>query len=125
MSSTNPTIFLVEDSESVSRLIEFKLTKGPYNFRHFANGREGLEAIQEHKPDMVVLDVMLPGMTGFEILRSIREDAELNDMKVMMLTTKTREEDLERGFEMNVDEYMGKPFKIGEFMMRLKRVLNK
>jgi len=91
---------------------------------HRDNGKEGWEAARNLHPDLVVLDVMLPGISGFEILRKIREHPETEDLKVMMLTTKNREDDLNKGFELNVDDYMSKPFKIGEFLLRINKIIN-
>lgn len=124
MSSEQPHILLVEDNSNISKLITFKLSKSGYTIEHRENGVKGWEAIQELKPDLVILDVMLPGMNGFDILQKIRENEELKDTKVMMLTTKSREEDLERGFNMEVEDYLSKPFKPAELLMRIKKILN-
>lgn len=121
--SEYPLIILVEDNPSIAKLIEFKISREPYRFEHYSNGIEGWEAIRENKPDLVVLDVMLPGMSGFDILYKMRDNQETKDTKVMMLTSKSREEDLQRGFDHSVAEYMSKPFKIGEFMLRLNRIV--
>jgi CheY-like chemotaxis protein len=124
MLSQNPLILLIEDNPSVIRLIEFKLVKENYRFEHRDNGPDGLEAVKTLKPDIVVLDVMLPGYDGFEVLRQIRENPETRHIKVMLLTSKNLEDDLERGFSLGALEYIAKPFKMGEFMVRLKRILN-
>lgn len=118
-----PHIILVEDNLSISKLIEYRLRKENLSFTAYENGVEGWHGIQEHRPAVVILDVMLPGMSGFEILRRIREDEQLKDTPVVMLTTKGREEDMKRGFDLQVQEYMTKPFKMEEFYMRLKRLL--
>jgi DNA-binding response OmpR family regulator len=123
MNASEPLVLLIEDNQSVSKLIEFKLQRSGYRFEHYENGAKGLDAALELKPDAIVLDVMLPGMTGFEILRRIRQDDSLNGTKILMLTTKTRDEDIEQGFKLKADEYMGKPFKVNEFMLRLERLL--
>ncbi|MCA1803125.1 MAG: response regulator [Rhodothermaceae bacterium] len=124
MSGKNPLILLIEDNPSVIRLLEFKLSKENFRFEHRDNGHDGIEAVKQLRPDIVVLDVMLPGIDGFEVLRQIRQDEQIKDTRVMMLTSKNMEDDLERGFAMGAMEYMSKPFKLGEFMIRLKRILN-
>lgn len=124
MSGNNPLILLIEDNPSVIRLLEFKLAKENFRFEHRDNGTDGIEAVRQLRPDIVVLDVMLPGIDGFEVLRQIRQDEQIKDTRVMMLTSKNMEDDLERGFAMGAMEYMSKPFKLGEFMIRLKRILN-
>jgi DNA-binding response OmpR family regulator len=123
MQPQNPLILLIEDNPSVIRLIEYKLEKENFRFEHRDNGPDGLEAVLSVKPDIVVLDVMLPGIDGFEVLRRIRENPETRLTKVMMLTSKNMEDDLERGFSLGALEYMAKPFKMGEFMVRLRRLL--
>ncbi len=124
MSSEQPLILLVEDNSNISKLITFKLSKSGYSIEHRDNGAKGWEAVKELKPDLVILDVMLPGMNGFDILQKIRENEDTKDTKVMMLTTKSREEDLERGFSMEVEDYLSKPFKPAELLMRIKKILN-
>jgi DNA-binding response OmpR family regulator len=124
MSSEQSLILLVEDNSNISKLITFKLSKSGYSIEHRDNGAKGWEAVKELKPDLVILDVMLPGMNGFDILQKIRENEETKDTKVMMLTTKSREEDLERGFKMEVEDYLSKPFKPAELLMRIKKILN-
>ncbi len=121
--SEHPLIILVEDNPSIAKLIEFKLSREPFRLEHYANGIEGWEAIRDKSPDLVVLDVMLPGMNGFDILYKMRDNENTKGTKVMMLTSKSREEDIQRGFDHEVVEYMSKPFKIGEFMLRVNRIM--
>lgn len=85
---------------------------------------EGYEAAIELVPDVIILNVMLPSMNGFEILRKLRKRQETREIKVIMLTSKNREEDIKKGFELEADEYMDKPFRPGELIMRLTRVLS-
>ena len=124
MSNPSPLILLVEDEAAVAKLVEFKAKRQGYKFEHRSNGKEGFEAISELKPDVVILDVMLPSMNGFEILRKLREDENTRETKVIMLTSKNRVEDLKRGFELDADEYIEKPFRPDELMMRLTKVLS-
>lgn len=124
MVERNPLILIIEDNPAISKLVSFRLNKSGYNFEIRENGKKGLEAIYELKPDLVILDVMLPSMNGFEILRRIREDSVISSTKVIMLTSKNREEDLERGFNMQVEDYIDKPFKPAELIMRIDRILN-
>lgn len=117
-------ILLVEDSETIYKLVARKLKKENYRFEHRENGKEGLEAIRELKPDLVILDVMLPSMNGFEILRQIRNDEHLADTKVIMLTSKNRSEDIEKGFSLDVDDYIDKPFKPTDLLLRINKTLS-
>ncbi len=119
----DPLILLVEDNPAIYKLITFKLKKSGFRLEHRENGKEGFEAVKELKPDLVILDVMLPSMNGFEILRQIRESEDIKHTKVIMLTSKNRTEDLEKGFNLEVEDYMDKPFKPQELVMRINKVL--
>ena len=118
-------ILLVEDEEMTARLILYRLKGLGYDVEHVKDGVSGLEKIKITKPDLVVLDVMLPGISGFEILQDLEEDEDfdLSLIKVIMLTSKSRAEDISRGFGLGAMEYVPKPFKMDEFILRLKRVL--
>ncbi len=123
MGKDQPRVILVEDELAVAKLIEFKLKREKISITHFDNGIEGLNAIKKERPDAVILDVMLPGMNGFEILRNIREDDSLSDIKILLLTSKNRVEDLKLGFGLKADEYIDKPFQPDSLMLRLNRLL--
>lgn len=123
MSDIRPTILLIEDNPGISRLVEFKLTHENMSVVISSNGVDGLAKARELMPDLILLDVMLPGIGGFEVLQSIRDDEATQHLKVIMLTSKNREEDLQRGFSLGVLEYISKPFKLGELMMRIDRAL--
>lgn len=125
MSENRPTVLLVEDNPGISRLVEFKLTHENMNVVIAANGVDGLAKAKELMPDLILLDVMLPGIGGFEVLQAIRDDEATKSLKVIMLTSKNREEDLQRGFSLGVLEYISKPFKLGELMMRIDRALSR
>lgn len=115
---------LVEDNPSIYKLVVYKLESSGYRVEHRENGIDGLQAVRDLKPDLVILDVMLPGKNGFELLKEVREDEDVADTNVIMLTTKSREEDLELGFELEVEDYMDKPFKPAELLMRVQKVLD-
>lgn len=117
-------IYVVEDNEILSGLLEMKLGGVVDSVKVFNNGIEAYETIQKDPPDLIVLDIMLPGMEGFEILKKIRQDSNLEGIKVLMLTSKYSDRDVERGFELHADEYMNKPFKIKELVLRVKRLLS-
>lgn len=121
--SEQKRILLVEDNESISKLVKYKLEKDGYVVDIRENGIDGLHAIMESSYDLIILDVMMPGMSGFEVLQQVRETEKLKTAKVMMLTSKSREEDLARGFSLGVSEYMGKPFKVAELSMRVNKIL--
>lgn len=123
MSNDSPLILVIEDTEVIYELLLYKLKKGGYRVEHRANGKEGLDAVKELRPDLVLLDVMLPSMNGFEVLRNIKEDPEIQDIKVIMLTSKNREEDIMKGHKLGAERYIEKPFKPNILMLRIEEVL--
>lgn len=123
VASKTRQIFIIEDEKTVSKLIEIRLKPLYDEIKSFANGLEAYRAIKNEKPDLIILDVMLPGMEGTEILQKIKTDPSLSHIKVLMLTAKSREEDVERAFELNADEYMSKPFKMNELKLRVDKLL--
>lgn len=126
MSVQAKKILLVEDEEMTARLILYRLKSMGFEVFHSKDGVEGLEKIRKIQPDLVVLDVMLPGKSGFEILQELQDDEQFDEssIKVIMLSNKKRVEDVSRGFNLGAMEYVPKPFKMDEFLLRLKRVLN-
>lgn len=127
MSAPPKKILVVEDEEMTARLIMYRLKSLGYEAFHSKDGVDGLDQIRKLKPDLVVLDVMLPGKSGFEILQDLQEDESFDEtsIKVIMLSNKKRVEDVSRGFNLGAMEYVPKPFKMDEFLLRLNRVLNK
>jgi len=119
-----PNIFIVQEEETISKLIEIKLDYSSGQVSTYSNGLDAFEHIQKEKPELVILDVMLPGMEGMEILKEIKSNEELSKIKVLMLTAKSREEDIKRIFELNADEYMSKPFNVDELKLRIKKLLD-
>lgn len=119
-------ILVVEDEEMTARLILYRLKALGHNVIHKKDGVDGLNYILEEKPEVLVLDVMLPGMSGFEILENLRDndDIDFSNLKVIMLSTKQRTEDISRGFDLGAMEYVPKPFKMDEFLLRLNRIIN-
>ena len=118
-------ILVVEDEEMTARLIVYRLKALGHLVEHKNDGMDGLKYILDKKPEVVVLDVMLPGMSGFEILETLQDSAEfdMSVLKVIMLSTKHKAEDISRGFHLGAMEYLPKPFKMDEFLLRLNRII--
>lgn len=121
----NKTIVIAEDESPIARLIEFKLKNNGYDVVVTDNGEDVLDAIKHHQPLLVLLDVMMPVMDGFQVLKRMKEDDTLKDIPVIMLTSKGQEKDVVRGLEMGVEEYITKPFKPAEVLLQIKKVLKK
>lgn len=116
------TVLIVEDEEKIGRFLELELLHEGYEVMKALNGREGLEKAQSGKADLVVLDVMLPELNGFEVLRRLRKSS---DIPVIMLTARDEVMDKVAGLDGGADDYMTKPFAIEELLARIRLVLKK
>ena len=116
------TILIVEDEEKIGRFLELELLHEGYAVIKAADGRTGLEKAQSGKADLVVLDVMLPELNGFEVLRRLRKSS---DIPVIMLTARDEVMDKVAGLDGGADDYMTKPFAIEELLARIRLVLKK
>lgn len=116
-------VVVVEDDPMISNLVKLKMEKSGYEVVVGENGRLGLELIGQHLPDLVILDVMMPIMDGFEVLRRIRADERTRDIPVIMLTARGMEDDILKGFESGAVDYLTKPFSISELAARAGRIL--
>lgn len=108
---TKKRILVVEDEESLLKLESILFTSKGYSVTGVRDGISALEEIARSRPDLVVLDVMLPGMDGFEVCRTLKEDPLTSSLPVLMLTAKKSSTDLERGRTAGADAYLTKPFK--------------
>jgi DNA-binding response OmpR family regulator len=118
-------IVLAEDEPQIARLVEFKLKKEGYQVVWKENGEEALKAIKADRPDLILLDVMMPVMDGYEVLRQIKEDENLRNIPVIMLTARAQERDVVKGIDSGVEDYITKPFHPAELVARIKRTLAK
>jgi two-component system, OmpR family, alkaline phosphatase synthesis response regulator PhoP len=115
-------ILVCDDERHIVRLIQVNLEKQGYNVVTAYDGKEGLEKIKAEKPNMVVLDVMMPYMDGFEVLKSLRKDPDYAELPVIMLTAKTQDRDVFEGYSYGADMYLTKPFNPMELVTFVKRL---
>ncbi|RJQ43162.1 MAG: DNA-binding response regulator [Anaerolineaceae bacterium] len=120
--STNTKILVIEDEERMARFVRLNLEQDGFQVNEALTGREGLDKLRTFMPDLVLLDVMLPDLDGFELLKMIRE---IDTVPVIMLTAKGEEEDKVRGLELGADDYITKPFSPRELVSRVKAVLRR
>lgn len=118
-------ILVVEDEESLLKLESILLTSKGYAVRGVANGQAALDAIGEEHPDLILLDIMLPEMDGFEVCRRIKADPETRHIPVVMLTAKKSREDMAHGQEVGADWYITKPFKSANVIETIQRFISK
>lgn len=116
------TILLIEDEKSIARFIELELTHEGYQVIQAEDGREGLELAQKGGWDLMLLDIMLPGLNGLEVLRRLRRTC---DLPIIMLTARDAVMDKVTGLDMGADDYITKPFSIEELLARIRTALRK
>jgi len=116
-------ILIVEDEESLLKLESILLTSKGYQVQGVANGKEALEAIKTTPPDLVLLDIMLPEIDGFEVCQRIKENEATKHIPVIMLTAKKSREDMSRGEKVGADWYITKPFKSAMVIETIQRFL--
>ncbi len=121
MKITDAKILIVEDEPQINRLIELVLqSDGYYKIRKAYDGKEALSIIESDKPDLILLDVMIPEINGFELCKRIKEDENLKSIQVIMLTAKKMEEDILQGFQNGAIDYIPKPFSNKILLARIK-----
>jgi two-component system, OmpR family, response regulator RpaA len=119
------TILVIDDDELVSRTLQRTLKLYDYQVMVANSGPEGLQLARRHRPDLFVLDIMMPGMDGYQVCRQIRGDPLLADLPVLFLTAKGKDEDKIEGFRAGADDYLSKPFNMEELQLRLKAILRR
>ena len=118
-------VLLVEDEPDLNETISFNLDSEGYEVTSTYNGKDALNAIEKKKPDLILLDLMLPDMSGLEICRELRSSKKTKKIPIMMVTAKGGEVDRIVGFELGADDYIVKPFSIREFMLRVSAMLKR
>ena len=124
MSETKGRVLIVEDDEDIAALLKYTFSEDGYAVSCAATGDAGLRLLNEQRPRLVLLDIMLPGPDGLEILRHIRREPEFKGTAVIMLTARGEEVDRIVGFGLGADDYVVKPFSPRELLLRAKAVLN-
>lgn len=125
MSVPKETILIVDDEVDLLELIEYNLKKAGYNVLKAENGPDGLRLARKHHPDLILLDIMMPRMTGFEVCKQIREDAELNHVPVLFLTARSDEETEVHGLDVGADDFLPKPISTAKLVARIKTALRR
>ena len=118
-------VLIVEDEEAISTLLEYNLAKEEFDARLAVDGEEALVRIEESLPDIVILDWMLPKISGIEVCRRLRSKPETRNVPVIMLTARSEEADRIRGLETGADDYLTKPFSTNELIARVRAVLRR
>ena len=116
-------ILVADDDVDIRELVEFKLSTLGHDVVAVADGAAAIDACRAERPDLAVLDVMMPGVSGREAIRAIRDTPELADLPVILLTARAQESDVETGFDSGADDYITKPFSPRELAARVEALL--
>ena len=119
------TIYIVEDEPDIRETLAYNLSQEGFKVSEFSDAESCLDKIQKKKPDLLILDLMLPGMSGLDLCKEIRADKSLQNLAIIMLTAKGEEVDRIIGFELGADDYVTKPFSVRELILRVKVILKK
>jgi two-component system phosphate regulon response regulator PhoB len=119
------TVLIVEDEADVVDLLRYNLKRAGFKVIVATSGDVGLASVRTHRPDIVVLDLMLPGMSGLEVCRALKQDAETTHIPILMLTAKDEQKDRVKGLETGADDYVGKPFSPRELVLRVQALLRR
>jgi len=118
-------ILIVEDEIDIAHLVSFNLERAGYQVTIAADGREGLELILRDKPTLVILDLMLPGMDGYQVIKEMQRDGRSHGIPVLMLTAKSQIDDRIKGLELGADDYLTKPFSPKELILRVQAIIKR
>ena len=118
-------ILVVDDEPDITALVAYHLAKAGYQVSTAANGTDALKTAAEQRPDVVVLDLMLPGLSGLDVLQALRKQEETRDVGVIMLTARREEADRIRGLALGADDYLTKPFSPNELTLRVAAIIRR
>ena len=118
-------VYVIEDDGHINELLLYKLESAGFDAQGFQDGESGLKAILDAPPDVVLLDIMLPGIDGYEICRQVRQNRETENIIIIMLTARGEEGDKVLGLEIGADDYIVKPFSVREVVARVRAVLRR
>lgn len=118
------TILVVDDMSQIRNILSFSLRKEGYDVQVASNGREALKHVfGKTPPDLIILDIMMPNMNGYEVIQKIRASETLKEIPIIFLTAKAQKKDVQDGLEVGCDDYVVKPFKMGDLRERISALL--
>ena len=118
-------ILIADDEPNIVISLEFLLKREGYAVVVAHNGAEALERVRAERPDLAILDVMMPLRNGFEVCQDLRQDSEFKDLRIMMLTAKGRDTEVSKGLALGADVYMTKPFSTRELLAKVKALIDR
>lgn len=124
MSTPTRSILIADDEPALLRLMEFVLVKQGYVLRLVANGEDALQEVARERPDLVILDIMMPKLDGYAVAERLRAEESTQNLPIILLSAKAQSEDIERGETIGVNRYITKPFVLDEFVQTIRDVLS-
>jgi len=121
---SSPRILVADDEPALLRLLEFVLGRRGFIIQGVTNGNAAIEVLKAESPDLVILDVMMPGLDGYEVLTFVRETPRLEGLPVVMLTARAQLDDIQRGLTLGADAYLAKPFDPEELLSVVESLLS-
>ncbi len=121
---SSPRILVADDEPALLRLLEFVLGRRGYIIQGVTNGNAAVEVLKNESPDLAILDVMMPGLDGYEVLTFIRETAHLEGLPVVMLTARAQLDDIQLGLSLGADAYLAKPFDPEELLSVVESLIS-
>jgi len=123
--NSQPLILIADDDPDILALVSFRLERAGYEIVQARNGEEAVQVALARRPDLAVIDVMMPRIDGYEATRQLRQHEETSRMPIILLTARVQEEDIARGFDAGADDYVKKPFSPQELGSRVQAVLGR
>ena len=120
-----PVVLAADDDEDILELVAFRLERSGYTVLRARDGEEALQVAREQRPDLVVLDVMMPKLDGFEVTRRLRADELTRSTPIILLTARAQDADVQTGFDAGADDYLRKPFSPQELRARVQAILGR
>ncbi|MEX0944117.1 MAG: response regulator transcription factor [Balneolaceae bacterium] len=117
-------ILLIDDDTNIANYVKFRLQKKGYEIRHIDNGLDGVDGIKEFKPDLVILDMMMPGIDGREVAEIVKEENLMDISRIIVLSGKEVSEEVKALFDLGIHDYLQKPFNIDNLIIRIERALS-
>jgi DNA-binding response OmpR family regulator len=122
-SKIRPKVLVVEDEDNIALALDFLISREGYEYLRIAEGGSALACIREQRPDLVLLDVMLPEVSGYEICQGVRLDPSLSDVKIIMMTARGSAIERRKGLALGADGFISKPFELAELRREVRRLL--
>ncbi|MSR51795.1 MAG: response regulator [Gemmataceae bacterium] len=123
-STPRAKILIAEDNPQGAELLEAFLSEGPYETRIATNGEEAVQVVKDWQPDLVLLDIMMPRLSGFEVCRTIRSNPKTRDIGIIMVTALDQHSDIDRAVDVETDDFLTKPIHKAELLLRVKAMLS-